>query len=333
MARDVTHRYEDVLDRVWLTAAERIGLKVVRSDEVYASTDGKGVLTIGSEPTLDADDSLAQMIFHELCHSIVEGPESLERPDWGLDNETNCDLVRERACLRLQAHLAAHHGLRLFFAPTTDHRAFYDEISESPLSGDDESVTLARAGIARSRRWPWAPHVTEALEATGKIAEIAAPFAPRDSLWARVEPKIAKHPSGLPMGSGEGSCGSCAWQRTQRGRLRCIQAEARVEASWPACERYEPRMLDCRRCGACCREAYGVVEVAPRDPFVRAHPELVQRVDGRIVLLRVDGRCPALEGEREYTCRVYDDRPRTCRDFEIGSANCLEARRRVGLSI
>jgi len=34
-----------------------------------------------------------------------------------------------------------------------------------------------------------------------------------------------------------------------------------------------------------------------------------------------------------YQCTIYDDRPRTCRDFTLGSNHCLTARRRVGLSL
>ena len=60
--------------------------------------------------------------------------------------------------------------------------------------------------------------------------------------------------------------------------------------------------------------------------------------------MRCDGdRCAALCGgepdaakpERvtRYYCAIYDDRPRTCRDFTLGSAHCLTARRRVGLSL
>jgi Fe-S-cluster containining protein len=32
-------------------------------------------------------------------------------------------------------------------------------------------------------------------------------------------------------------------------------------------------------------------------------------------------------------CVIYDDRPRTCREFTLGSAHCLSARRKVGLSL
>jgi len=93
--RRVTRRYDDPLDRVWLTAAERVGLRVRRSADAFASTDGRGTLIIGSADTLDPDDCLAQMIFHELCHSLVQGPESFAHPDWGLDNEGARDLVRD----------------------------------------------------------------------------------------------------------------------------------------------------------------------------------------------------------------------------------------------
>jgi Fe-S-cluster containining protein len=36
------------------------------------------------------------------------------------------------------------------------------------------------------------------------------------------------------------------------------------------------------------------------------------------------------EGE-VWNCRVYSERPVSCRDFELGSENCVEARARVGI--
>jgi Fe-S-cluster containining protein len=48
---------------------------------------------------------------------------------------------------------------------------------------------------------------------------------------------------------------------------------------------------------------------------------------------RAGDRCAALEGDGRYHCVIYDDRPKTCRDFTLGSENCLTARRRVGLSL
>ena len=46
MERAVTRRYRDPLDEIWLAAARTLGLRVVRSDEVYAAYDGQGTLSI-----------------------------------------------------------------------------------------------------------------------------------------------------------------------------------------------------------------------------------------------------------------------------------------------
>ena len=71
--RSVTHQYQDPLDAVWLGAASALGLTVERVPDAYASTDGQGKLFIGTDDTLDADDCLAQMILHEICHWLVMG--------------------------------------------------------------------------------------------------------------------------------------------------------------------------------------------------------------------------------------------------------------------
>ncbi len=172
--------YLDPLDAIWLTVAARIGIRVERSSDAYAASDGYGTLTIGSATTLDADDCLAQMILHELCHSLVEGPESLEVPDFGLDNETERDAPREHACLRLQAWLTQPHGLRGALAPTTEFREFYDALGTYPLAGDDPAAELARAGAARAAERPWAPHLAHGLCATAKVIEAARELGARD---------------------------------------------------------------------------------------------------------------------------------------------------------
>ena len=136
----------------------------------------------------------------------------------------------------------------------------------------------------------------------------------------------------------EGStCGACAWRHLGgRGAPvpRCQRhAQARVHDTWPACPAFLAE-LDCADCGACCREAFHVVEVGARDPFVGRHGALLEREDGRLVLRRTsEGRCPCLQGQLgSFRCDRYEDRPRTCRDFTLGSANCADARRRVGLT-
>ena len=178
--RSPTHRYVDPLDQVWLCTAERVGLTVVRSDQVYAHSDA-GVLHIGTAETLDPDDCIAQMVLHELCHAMVEGPQSLRLPDWGLDNTSPKDLVREHACLRLQASLAGGHGLRPFLAATTVFRRYYDALPQDPLApGDDPAITLARAGAEVSKASPFFPHVEQALQATRTILEASAGFLGSD---------------------------------------------------------------------------------------------------------------------------------------------------------
>jgi len=184
MARSFDVSYRDPLDELWLAVARALGLRVTHSSEVFASTDGEGVLTLGAPESLDPDDCLGQMVFHELCHSLVQGPSSFSEPDWGLDNLSERDVLREHACLRVQATLARRHGLGEVFAPTTDFRGFYDALGD-PVAGDDPSVALAKEALERSEGPPWHPHLERALAATQALAEIVAPFAEEGSIWTR----------------------------------------------------------------------------------------------------------------------------------------------------
>jgi len=130
-------------------------------------------------------------------------------------------------------------------------------------------------------------------------------------------------------------------QRPPKPAARAARAPRvgrRITAESTPCASFTPRgTLDCQACGACCREAYHRVEVAPQDPFARTHAALLETVheDGRPlrVLARPGGRCRCLGGEPgAWACTAYADRPRTCRDFPVGGESCLEARRRVGLT-
>jgi hypothetical protein len=352
VARDVTQRYVDPLAQVWLETARRIGLRVVRTGDAYAVTDGRGELAIGDDATLDADDSLAQMIFHELCHSLVEGEAAFARPDWGMDNTGPDHDWREHACLRVQWVLAGRHGLRGLFAPTTEFRAFWDQLAGDVLAERaDPSVQAAIAGLRRVTQPPWAPALEDSLAATAQVAQVAASAARLAaaggsaatsdglrSLWLGVTTPPAAHPTGLPAraaGATAATCSTCVW----RSNARCRQANAKIDPAWPACERFEAA-LDCQTCGACCRAAYHSVEVSRRDPVVKARPEMIVDRGSYLEIQRAGDRCGALEGgavehgtTTRYRCTIYDDRPRTCRDFTLGSAHCLTARRRVGLSL
>jgi hypothetical protein len=131
-------------------------------------------MTIGDSSTLDTDDCLAQMILHELCHSLIEGQQSLHLADFGLDNLSERDVEREHACLRLQAWLTGQYGLRRVLAPTTDFRSYYDGLPADPLADDaDRAVNMARQGAARSAQPPWSPYLRQGLEATATIIEAA----------------------------------------------------------------------------------------------------------------------------------------------------------------
>ena len=58
MSRTVTARYTDPLEVVWVETARRLGMRLVRSGEVYASWDGAGTLTLSTPDAFDADDLL-----------------------------------------------------------------------------------------------------------------------------------------------------------------------------------------------------------------------------------------------------------------------------------
>src|SRR5258706_3288024 len=85
MSRVVRHRYGDPLELVWRRTVEKIGFRVERTAHAYATTDGLGTIGVGTPDTLDADDSLAQILFHELCHALVQGEAAHPPPAWALD--------------------------------------------------------------------------------------------------------------------------------------------------------------------------------------------------------------------------------------------------------
>jgi hypothetical protein len=364
-ARRPVHRYQDPLALTWIACAERVGFRVRRTADAYASSDGKGTLLIAEDGLFDPDDCLGQMIFHELCHALVEGEAGESREDWGLGYAVGGNPWREHACLRVQAWLAGNYGLRDFLAPTTDFRvSFWDSLPADPLAAPEEqggrrekSCVAARRALQQAAGPRWAKPLAEALEATAALAAAVAPLTQASavpgagdstgverlpSLWSAAVARPPLHPAGhAPVADYHSGlvCADCAWSFVDRGRRRCRHApKARLPEGAPACTRFEPAAeLDCQTCGACCREAYDSVEISSREPVNRRHPELVVVLDTHRKLRREGERCAALAGGRTpaepYACTIYEDRPRTCRDFTRGSGHCLEARRRVGLSL
>lgn len=356
-ARTVDTVYSDPADTIWIRAAEKLGWKVVRSAEVYASYDGAGTLTLSDASDFDPDDSLAQMIFHEICHALVAGPGAETRPDWGLSNTDDRDLTLEYACHRLQAALSGPYGLRSFMAVTTVWRPYWDALPADPLwelpeshpkYKRDPAIEIARHAFHRAEREPFRSVISEALAATAAIARAVRPHAPAGSLWARTQ---GHHLSGFLLGDPSKRCGTCAWAvPSGAAKIRCRQADrskvivegvTRVSRFLPtelACERWEPALdsSSCGTCGACCREGFDLVQLRPRDLFKKQHPELVRTSAAGDYVPRPNGTCVALQGDgskaKPYRCRHYDARPRSCADFAVLGDACLEARRRVGLS-
>ncbi len=341
--REVVHRYQDPVDLIWLRAAADLGLEIERSAETFAAYDGKGTLTISVAADLDADDSLAQMIFHEICHWLVAGKRGKHLADWGLCNTDDRDLVYEHACHRLQAALSAPFGLREFMAVTTDWRPYWDALPEEPLrDGEDPAIAIAQEAFHLSRLPPFESVLTRSLSATAAIADVVRSLAPPSSLWSRTR---ARHRLGSLLSEADSlRCGTCAWAVSGKSSLRCRQHKTPGKAAPPvqpdeqACERWEQKFgaEECGTCGACCRQGFDLLSVSARDPFRKLHPELVQLRNGEYSVPRPGGICVALEGNgtaaAPYRCRHYATRPKNCADFEVAGEACLLARRRVGLS-
>ena len=321
------------LDAIWIDAAARLGVPVLRGGDAYVHYDGVQ-LHICTDEHLDADDTVAQLVLHELCHALVQGPRFGKTRDWGLDNTHNEDVWREIAAVRLQAHLAGAYALRSRLFPTTVVRRFFESLPAdafarndhsdlvSSADGNDHSVPLARAAARRAAKEPWAGILDEALRASAAAVGVELHRA-----------------SGLPLSPSGRACGKCAWR--SEGGVCLVGGSKRVRPDERACARWETA-LDCLTCGACCRDAYDSVTVAPRDLVRHRHPALVMERGSYRELARAqvsdeageESRCAALAGPSggDWRCTIYEDRPRTCREFTAGSRHCLTARRRVGLS-
>lgn len=325
---------------LWTCVAAEAGWQVVRAADAYASSDGQGRILIGIDEILDRDDAPAQLIFHELCHALAEGPASWSRPDWGLSNTDDRDVLSEHACLCVHVLLAAPFALRGLMAPTTEYRPYHDALDEAALpSSAEPAAARARAALALPGNAALLAGVVRGLAATrAALDDVTAPGAASDT----------RHPVGFAWGAPGESCGTCAWfYRGGRGPAvaRCRQSARgegdglRTDAATRACERWEAP-VDCQGCGACCREAYHSVTVSVRDPVVWKQPDLIVRHGHRFEIRREGPRCAALEDRRTapvpalplFSCGIYQDRPRACRDFEANGRHCLVARRRVGLS-
>ncbi len=92
--------------------------------------------------------------------------------------------------------------------------------------------------------------------------------------------------------------------------------------------------FDCQACGACCYGPDEYVAVTATDlcrMTAQQRSRYVVRSSGRLYLKMINRHCTALHARQgHFSCRIYGARPRVCDSVEIGSRECLAARRRLG---
>lgn len=98
----------------------------------------------------------------------------------------------------------------------------------------------------------------------------------------------------------------------------------------------EPAEYNCEACGACCRcfPIFASQTDAGREPRIlnetrKLEPHLATSDKAyQMFPLPFHSTCVFLRDDQ--LCQIYETRPDVCRRFEAGSAQCIEARARVG---
>lgn len=343
--------YLDPLDQIWISVATEFGLTLMRDASTYASTNGNGLLTIATTDCLDSDDCLAQMILHEVCHGLTEGEASFGKADWGLpnmpDQVNESTKIREHACLRLQAALTRPYGLDQLLAPTTEFRAYYDQLPENPIQSlslvQDPACMIAQEALQLARKAPYHQILRKALSKTASIHQmmknLSFPSSKIPSIWKTAPPPLL-HPSLFPFSkeNKEHTCQTCAWFQQQKGECSkskvFFESNPKISKHSSACVMYE-KSLDCQSCAACCRDFFELVPIRKTDTILKKAPFLIQKQDNRFFMRREHKKCVALEhlNSQSHHCSIYQDRPQTCQDFTQGSQACLLARQKTGISL
>jgi hypothetical protein len=138
------------LDAEVVAAAAEFGLRVERAAGSWVSyRAAQRAIVVAPDQELDPDDCLLQIVLHELCHWMVQGPAAVAYDDWGLDNQTADDEACEHAALMLQRTLLAPRALVDVLEPTTEFRAYYRELGFDPPTC--AASTAASAGLDRWR--------------------------------------------------------------------------------------------------------------------------------------------------------------------------------------
>ena len=151
-------------DPLWVELLEQAGFRLARRSTSYVWYDGRGEVAIAPDEELDADDTLAQIILHEMVHLLVQGEAARTEPDWGLDNLTDSDAYLEEAALVVQLRLLSLWGLEAVLVPTTDFRGYY--LTEAASEARTDRLSAAEAGWERWLLWPHREAAERALAAT-----------------------------------------------------------------------------------------------------------------------------------------------------------------------
>lgn len=97
----------------------------------------------------------------------------------------------------------------------------------------------------------------------------------------------------------------------------------------------EDALPNCLSCGVCCFSRLETFVRVSGDDWGRLGPEAgryAHFIGNRAYMKMDEGHCAALEvrdsfaGNREYFCRIYSQRPQTCRDLERASSHCAAER-------
>ena len=80
--------------------------------------------------------------------------------------------------------------------------------------------------------------------------------------------------------------------------------------------------ITCANCEACCcrLEVILLTDTGVPDRFIATDP-----YGGRSMAQLEDGWCAALD-RNTLLCTIYEQRPWVCREFAVGSAECIEER-------
>ena len=151
-------------DPLWVELLAAVGFRLARRSTSYVWYDGAGEVAVAPDDELDVDDTLAQILLHELVHFLVQGESSRAEADWGLDNLTDRDAYLEEAALVLQLRILREAGLERVLVPTTDFRGYY--LAEASAEERPDRVSAAEVGWARWQNWPHRPQAEAALAAT-----------------------------------------------------------------------------------------------------------------------------------------------------------------------